>query len=118
MVVNKPPTKMNDGGDNIVMPTSSSSTNTMESSASSSTISPSSSSTLTLTLTSSSIIDTKATSTSTLNVIKLKLQLRFEKTKQFMMKFVQHVWGFCRIFFLQLKNLKILHREGRPKFKV
>ena len=116
MVVNKQPTTMNNGGDNIVMPTSRSSTNTMESSASSSTTSPSPS---TLTLTSSSISDTKATSTSTLNVIKLKVQLRFEKTKQFMMKFIQHVWGFCRIFFSQLKNLKIIHRrEGRPRFKV
>jgi hypothetical protein len=126
MVVNKQPTTMNNGGDNIVMPTSRSSTNTMESSASSSTTSPSpSTSTSTFSLTSSSIVDMKPTSTlSTLNVIKLKVQLRFEKTKQFMMKFIQHVWGFCRLFFLQLKNLKIIHRreeqgrEGRPQFKV
>jgi hypothetical protein len=128
MIVNKQPTKTktNKGGDKTVIPTSSRST---DRELSSSTTSPSSS---------SSIVDTKSAPASTSpyslsllfssssnnnnnnniigNVIKqLQLVLVIEKTKQFMMQFIQHVWGFCRIFFLRMKNLKIIIQRRRDE---
>jgi hypothetical protein len=32
-----------------------------------------------------------------------------------MMQFIQHVWGFCRIFFLRMKNLKIIIQRRRDE---